>query len=78
MGLKFNGKKWTLSGLGDKQLIITTRATTVWQNPSTSVSVPEKMVLGSEVTRRGEFTVFQNEHQKFLVKSKHITHYKQS
>jgi hypothetical protein len=75
MGLKYNGKKWSLSGLDDKPFLITTRPTQVWKDPHTAVSVPEKMVLGKEVDQRGSFTLFENERQYFLVQSQHVRHY---
>lgn len=72
MGLKYDGKKWSLSGIDDKTFIITTQATTVWKDPRTSVPVPLNMVLGSEVAKRGKFTLFENEKQFFLVESGHV------
>lgn len=73
MGLKFDGKKWSLSGI--ERLIITTSPTKVWKDPQHAVAVPINMVLGSEVDQRGEHTVFENEGQYFLVESKSVKYY---
>jgi hypothetical protein len=75
MGLKYDGKKWSLSGLEDKTLV-TNKATTVWKDPKTSVPVPQNMVLGKEVAERGTFKMFQNDNQLFLVESQHVNYYK--
>lgn len=75
MGLKYDGKKWSLSGTNEKPMLITSRSTTVWKNPKNSVKVPDKMVLGKEIDKRGNFTVFENEGQFFLVQSAHTETY---
>jgi hypothetical protein len=69
IGLKYDGKKWSLEGLGARRMIITTRPTKVWKDPRTSVQVPENMVLGKEIAKRKEHTLFENDKQYFLVKS---------
>lgn len=74
MGLKFDGKKWSLSGVSE-DLLITTSATNVWKDPKTSVSVPVNMVLGKEVCRRGTFTLFENDKQYFLVSTDAVKPY---
>jgi hypothetical protein len=76
MGLKYNGKKWSLSGIEDKNLLITTSSTKVWRDPKTSVAVPANMVLGNEIAKRGNYTVFLNDNKYFLVESKDIKNYK--
>lgn len=76
MGLKYNGSKWSLSGMPGQQLLITTQETRVWKNPKESVSVPVNMVLGKEIAKRGTFTMFETDHQHFLVESKTISYYK--
>jgi hypothetical protein len=76
IGLKFNGKKWSLSGIEQPALIITTKPTRVWKNPKTSVDVPMNMVLGNEITQRGKFSLFENAGQFFLVESVAVKAYK--
>ena len=76
MGLKFDGKKWSLSGIDDKPLLITIGATSVWRDSKTSVPVPINMVLGREVAKRGNHTMFENDKQYFLVESKYVNQYK--
>lgn len=74
-GLKYDGKKWSLSGLENPPLLITTQPTEVWKDPKTSVPVPLNMVLGKEIAKRGSFTVFESDKQLFLVKSTHVKTY---
>jgi len=76
MGLKYDGKKWTLSGLDGKPFLITTHTTKVWKDPRTSVVVPKNMVLGREIEQRKNFTLFENDKQFFLVESKHVNPYR--
>jgi hypothetical protein len=71
MGLKYDGTKWTLSGL-DGFKVITTQGTTVWRTPNEGAKVPAKMILGTEVAQRGEFTLFENNGKKFIVKTSTI------
>jgi len=75
MGLKYNGKKWSLSGVDDTDQIITTTKTKVWKDPRTAVTVPINMVLGREVCKRGEHTLFENDDQYFLVESNTVKAY---
>lgn len=75
MGLTYDGKKWSLSGIKNTPQIITTMATTVWKDSKTSVPVPVNMVLGVEITKRGDFTLFENDRQYFLVESKCVKLY---
>jgi len=77
MGLKYDSNKWSLSGMEDERLLITARATKVWKNPREFVNVPVNMVLGKEITKRGNHTVFESDRQYFLVPSKDLTYYKQ-
>ena len=71
MGLKYDGSKWSLSGL-DGFKIMTTQPTTVWRTPREGAKVPAKMILGTEVAQRGEFTLFENNDKKFIVKTSTI------
>lgn len=75
MGLKYDGDKWTLAGIGDRMLV-TNMPTIVWKDPSNSVAVPSKMVLGSFIAKRGDFIMFENEGNYYLVKSQHVNNYK--
>jgi len=76
MGLKYNdkSKQWALSGV-DQSLIITVNPTKVWKDPKTAVAVPASMVLGLQVCQRGNFTLFENDKQYFLVETKYIKPY---
>lgn len=75
MGLKYDGNKWSLSGIDDAKLLITIQDTQVWKNPRASVRVPINMVLGKAITTRGAYTLFENESQYFLVQTQHIKEY---
>lgn len=76
MGLKYNGEKWTLSGFGAEQLLITRIPTRIWVNPRESVAVPKKMVLGRLIESRSNHTLFENEGQYFIVESSHVDFYR--
>ncbi len=70
IGLINNGHQWTFGNtVGDTPLLITTQETKVWKDPKTSVAVPLNMVLGREVCKRGNFTLFENHRQYYLVES---------
>lgn len=71
MGLQYDGSKWSLSGF-DGRSLITTEPTTVWINATTGINVPSKMVLGSEVSRKLDYTLFENKGRYFLVQSRSV------
>lgn len=71
MGLQFDGSKWSLSGF-DGLPIVTAIPTSVWINATESVKVPARMVLGNEVTRRLDYTLFENGGKHFLVQTKTV------
>lgn len=71
MGLQFDGSKWSLSGF-DGRSIVTVEPSTVWVSASEGVKVPAKMVLGNEVTRRLDYTLFENNGKYFLVNTKSV------
>ncbi len=73
MGLQFDGNKWSLSGIDGKS-VVTIEATTVWLNATQGVNVPSKMVLGNEVTRKLDYTLFENNGKYFLVNTKSVTY----
>jgi hypothetical protein len=72
MGLKYNGNKWSLSGIVGAVPIMTTEATYVWAGPKEAIKVPSQMVLGTEIEERGGYTLFENNGHHFLVKTKSI------
>ncbi|GAA4727344.1 peptidoglycan-binding domain-containing protein [Flavisolibacter ginsenosidimutans] len=71
MGLQFDGSKWSLSGL-DGLPIVTLLPTSVWINATESVKVPARMVLGNEVSKRLDYTLFENGGKHFLVQTKTV------
>lgn len=71
MGLQYDGNKWSLSGF-DGRPIVTQEATTVWINATDGVPVPARMVLGAEVSRRLDYTLFENNGRYFLVHTKAV------
>ena len=71
MGLKYDGSKWSLSGLSGFT-VITKEPTTVWRNPKEGAKVPAKMILGSEIATRDGLTLFENNGKKFIVKTSTI------
>jgi hypothetical protein len=73
IGLQFDGNKWSLSGF-DGKAIVTTETATVWVNETDGVKVPERMVLGNEVSRKLDYTLFENNGKYFLVNTKSVTY----
>jgi hypothetical protein len=71
MGLRYDGSKWALSGL-DGVSLITIEPTTIWVNSKETVSVPANMVLGNEVSKRLDYTLFENKGKYFLVNTKSV------
>ncbi len=71
IGLQYDGNKWSLSGF-DGRPIVTKAATTVWLNASNGVKVPARMVLGNEVSRRLDYTLFENNGKYFLVNTQSV------
>ncbi len=77
IGLKYNAimDKWTLSGIESSKNLITIATTQVWKSPTNSVAVPPNMVLGQEIAQRGDYTLFENEQEYYLVPSADIKYY---
>lgn len=73
MGLRFDGSKWSLSGIAGLTLI-TTAPTLVWKDQNTPLQVAPRTVLGKEITRRNQHVVFENGGTKFLVKESDVTY----
>ena len=73
MGLQYDGNKWSLSGF-DGLSVVTKIPTTVWINATETVKVPAKMVLGNQVGKRLDFTLFENNGKYFLVKTAAVKH----
>lgn len=71
MGLQFDGSKWSLSGI-DGPAIVTLVPTAVWINATESVKVPARTVLGNEVAKRLDYTLFENKGKHFLVQTKTV------
>lgn len=74
MGLKYDGSKWSLSGLEGFSLI-TVEPTIVWKSPRQGAKVPGKMILGTEIASRGDYTLFENKGKKFIVKTSSIKYF---
>lgn len=73
MGLQYDGNKWSLSGLGGLP-IITNQETTVWVNATNGLKVKPKTVLGNEISKRLDYTLFENNGKYFLVRSSATTY----
>lgn len=73
MGLQYDGNKWSLSGF-DGRPLMTTQPTKVWINATTGVDVAPRTVLGNEVSRKLDYTLFENRGKYFLVQSKTVKH----
>lgn len=66
IGLSYDGSKWSLDGIGGYSLL-TTRPTKVWLDASSWISVPERIVLGRELLRRNDYSLFEQSGKTFLV-----------
>ena len=73
MGLQYDGNKWALSGF-DGLPIVTVAAATVWLNAKESVRVPARTVLGNEITRRLDYTLFESKGRHFLVQTNQVAY----
>jgi hypothetical protein len=73
MGLIYDGNKWSLSGL-DGLTIVTIAPATVWTNARQQVQVPARTVLGTEIARRLDYTLFENKGKHFLVQTANVTY----
>lgn len=71
MGLRYNGSTWSLDGIDGKTLI-TIEPANVWINANERMEVPQKTVLGAEVTKKLDYTLFENKGRYFLVATKSI------
>lgn len=73
IGLEFDGKQWSISGL-DGFPIMTVVPATVWINGVHAVQVPARTVLGKAINRKLDYTLFQNRGKYFLVQTKCVKH----
>jgi peptidoglycan hydrolase-like protein with peptidoglycan-binding domain len=73
MGLQFDGSKWSLSGF-DGRSLVTLEPATVWVSATEGVKVPARMVLGNEVSRKLDYTLFENNGKYFLVNTKSVNY----
>jgi hypothetical protein len=71
MGLKYDGKQWSLDGF-DGRPIVTTEPTNVWISATENLGVQASVVLGAEVSRKLDYTLFENNGKYFLVATKSI------
>lgn len=74
MGLKFDGSKWSLSGLNGAATIITLHPTVIWDYPNKRIRVEENMVLGYPIETKKGFTLFQtmDGKRRLIVKEKSV------
>jgi hypothetical protein len=68
MGLQYDGNKWALNGLGGLPLV-TIAPAYVWANATRRIRVPAQTVLGNELSKRLDYTLFENKGQHFLVQT---------
>lgn len=77
MGLKYDGSKWSLSGLQGAATIITLHPTVVWDYPNKRIRVDENVVLGYPIETKKGFTLFQtlDGKRRLIVKEKSVRLY---
>ncbi len=70
IGLKYNGKVWSLSGLGSMgRQLITKRNAGVWDGRQLT-EVPAKIILGREIHSQNGLTEFETlDNQRFLIRT---------
>lgn len=73
MGLIYDSSKWSipdppLSGLR----LITKQEADIWKDKSNSIRVPARTVLGTELKRKGRYSLFENGGKYFLVLSSQV------
>lgn len=72
MGLKYDGSKWSLSGINGRQLI-STATVTIYNSKGLSLNVPENTILGREIATSHGITTFRTiDNQLLFASSKHI------
>jgi hypothetical protein len=74
MGLKFDGSKWALAGIGSLQLI-THEPCTVWCNGEKVASVPAKVVLGVQTGQQAQYTLFEHKGVQFAVPTRSVRYF---
>lgn len=74
MGLKFDGSKWSLSGLNGAATIITLHPTVIWDYPNKRIRVEGNVVLGYPIETKKGFTLFQtmDGKRRLIVKEKSV------
>ncbi len=74
MGLKYDGSKWSLSGLLGMATIITLHPTVLWDYPNKRIRVEANVVLGYPIETKKGFTLFQtmDGKRRLLVKEKSV------
>ena len=73
MGLKYDGNKFSLSGLPNRRLI-TSSNTHVFDHTLCGICVPANVILGVEAGCKGQYTQFINKGRLFLVPTATITY----
>lgn len=73
MGLKYDGSKFSLSGITARGIITKTK-TTVYDEALCGIPVPANTILGTEAGRRGSYTQFKNKGRYFLVPTQNINY----
>lgn len=75
IGLKFDGSKWTLSGIPDEILLITLEQTEIFDpKRNVKINVPKAMVIGHFLKEEQGWTLFRTleKNKKLIVKSNKI------
>lgn len=80
MGLKYDGSKWSLSGIPDR-LLITTEPTELidWKH-KLKIKVPKGMVIGKLLQSKNGLTLFRTleKNKKLIVKSTSVKNYERN
>lgn len=74
IGLKYDGSKWSLSGLMNMPYVITIHPTAVWAYPNQRIQVDANVILGFPVESKNGYTLFltPDRKHKLLVKTNSV------
>lgn len=77
IGLKYNGSRWSLSGLGKLMIpqIKTIISTEIWDHNNHSIIIPSGTTLGKELQTRAGVTMFENTSGKIMYVNRHHVQY---
>lgn len=75
IGLKYNGRQWSLNGLVNENQLQTIESTRVWNEEGKKITVPANTILGEFIDARNEITQFRTlDNQLLFIQTKSISY----